>query len=107
MWATMKYVSWMKISTGVAAMKMPDRPPMMNIETNAKANSIGVVNCTRPPQTVPSQLKTLMALGSAIIIVESMKVVPRMGLMPDMNMWCPQTTNPSPAMPAMENTIGL
>ena len=40
----MKYVSWMKMSTGVAAMKMPDSPPMMNIDTNDRANSIGVVN---------------------------------------------------------------
>ena len=65
----MKYVSWMKMSTGVAAMKMPDRPPMMNIDTNDRANSIGVVNWILPPQIVPSQLKTFIALGSAIIIV--------------------------------------
>ena len=39
----MKYVSWMKMSTGVAAMKIPDRPPMMNIETNERANSMAVV----------------------------------------------------------------
>ncbi len=33
----------MKISTGVAAMKMPDRPPMMNIDTNASEKSMAVV----------------------------------------------------------------
>src|SRR5579863_7979837 len=107
MWATMKYVSWMKMSTGVAAMKMPERPPMMNMETNDSAKSIGVVNCSWPPQIVPSQLKTFTALGRAIIMVETMKVMPRAGFMPDMNMWCPQTTNPRPAIPAIENTIGL
>ena len=64
----------MKMSTGVAAMKMPDSPPMMNIDTNARANSIGVVNWMLPPQTVPSQLKTFTALGRAIIIVEIMNV---------------------------------
>src|SRR5262245_9293731 len=99
---TMKYVSWMNTSTGVAAIKMPERPPMMNIDTNDKANSMGVVNWMRPPQIVPSQLKTLMALGKAIIIVETMNVIPSQGFMPDMNMWCPQTINPSPAMPAIE-----
>ena len=57
------------MSTGVAAMKMPDRPPMMNIATNARALSIGVVNWMLPPQIVPSQLKTLIADGRAIIIV--------------------------------------
>ncbi len=92
----------MKMSTGVAAMKMPDRPPMMNIETNDRANSMGVVNWTLPPQTVPSQLKVLMALGSAIIIVETMKVMPRAGFMPETNMWWPHTMKPSPAMPAIE-----
>ena len=40
----MKYVSWMKISTGVAAIKIPDNPPMINMETNDNANSIDVVN---------------------------------------------------------------
>ena len=59
----MKYVSWMKMSTGVAAMKMPDRPPMMNIETNDRANSIGVVNWILPPQIVPSQLNDLHGAG--------------------------------------------
>ena len=92
----------MKMSTGVAAMKMPDSPPMMNIDTNDKANSMAVVNWMRPPQTVPIQLKVLMALGSAIIIVETMNVMPKAGFMPDMNMWWPQTIKPSPAMPEIE-----
>jgi hypothetical protein len=34
----------MKMSTGVAAMKMPDRPPMMNIDTNEIAHSVGTSN---------------------------------------------------------------
>src|SRR3982074_2139160 len=107
MWPTMKYVSWMCISTGVAAMKMPESPPMMNMATNAIALSIAVVYWSRPPHIVPSQLKTLMADGMAIIIVESMNVAPRAGFMPDWNMWWPHTMNPSPAIPAIANTIGL
>ena len=78
----MKYVSWMKMSTGVAAMKMPDSPPMMNIDTNDRANSMAVVNWMLPPHTVPSQLKVLMALGKAIIIVETMNVMPSRGSCP-------------------------
>src|ERR1043165_6649806 len=103
----MKYVSWMAISTGVAAMKMPDRPPIMNIETNEMANKNGVVNRIFPRHTVPSQLKTLIALGSAIIIVETMNVMPSAGFMPETNMWWPQTMKPRPAMPAIAYTIGL
>ena len=99
---TMKYVSWMKMSTGVEAMKMPERPPMTNIDTNESAFSIGVVKWMFPPQSVPSQLNVLMADGTAITIVEIMKVVPRIGFMPLWNMWWPQTMKPRPAMPIIE-----
>src|SRR3954470_22445303 len=97
----------MYTSTGVAAMKMPDRPPMMNIATNASAFSIAVVYLTFAPQTVPSQLNTFTALGSAIMMVAIMKPVPSRGSMPDWNMWWPHTMKPNPAMPAMAYTIGL
>ncbi len=99
MWPTMKYVSWMKMSTGVEAMKTPESPPMTNIATKARALSIGVVKWMSPPQTVPSQLNVLMAEGTAMTIVESMNVVPRIGFIPLMNMWWPQTMNPRPAIP--------
>src|SRR5512144_2855320 len=102
MWPTMKYVSWMKMSTGVEAMKRPERPPMTNIETNERAFNTGVVKRTLPPQTVPSQLTVLIADGTAMTIVEIMKVVPRIGFMPLWNMWWPQTMNPRPAIPIIE-----
>src|SRR5688500_13156117 len=97
----------MKMSTGGAAMKMPERPPMMNIETKASAHSVGTSNRMDPFQSVPSQLMTLIELGRAIIIVAIMNAVPRPGFMPDMNMWWAQTMNPRPAMPAIEKTIAL
>ena len=83
-------------------MKMPDKPPITNIETKERENSIGVVNSIFPPQIVPSQLNTLTADGNAIIMVETMKVIPNMGFIPETNIWCPQTINPSPAIPEME-----
>ena len=95
------------MSTGVAAMKIPESPPMMNIETNAIAFSIAEVNWSRPPHIVPSQLNTLIAEGRAISIVESMNVAPSAGFMPDWNMWCPQTMKPSPAIVPIAKTIGL
>src|SRR6185436_7503786 len=103
----MKYVSWMKMSTGVAAMKMPDRPPIVNSDTNDSAKSVGVSKRIEPRQIVPSQLKTLIELGSAIIIVEIMKVVASVGFMPLTNMWCAQTMKPRPAIAAIEYTIAL
>src|SRR5512144_670208 len=95
----------MKMSTGVEAMKMPDSPPITNIATNEIAFNIGVVKRMLPPQSVPSQLNVLMAEGTAMTIVEIMKVVPSVGFMPLWNMWCPQTMNPSPAIPMIEYAI--
>src|SRR5215813_9726129 len=102
---TMKYVSWMKTSTGVDAMNTPDNPPMTNIDTNEIAMSIGVVKRMLPPHTVPSQLKVLIAEGTAMTIVEIMNVVPSSGFMPDWNMWWPHTIQPRPAMPIIEYAI--
>ena len=76
----------MKMSTGVAAMKMPLRPPITNIDTNASACSIGVVKRMSPPHSVPSQLNVLIADGTAITIVVVMNAMPRVGFIPDWNM---------------------
>src|SRR5262245_34762381 len=103
----MMYVSWMYTSTGVEAIQIPDSPPMMNMDTNPMANSMGVTRRMRAPQSVPSQLNTLMADGSAIMIVAVMNTSPTLGFMPDMNMWWPHTMKPRPAMPAIEYTMGL
>ncbi len=52
---------------------MPLSPPMTNIHTKASAFSMGTVNWIRPPHRVPSQLNVLMAEGTAMIIVVTMK----------------------------------
>src|ERR1700731_2001195 len=90
----------MKMSTGVEAMKMPDRPPMTNMATKERAFNIGVVNRMLPPQ-----LNVLIADGTAMTIVEIMKVVPSSGFMPLWNMWWPQTMKPRPAIPIIEYAI--
>src|SRR5438093_10830199 len=79
------------MSTGVLAMKIPDNPPITNMATNASALSMGTVNWIRPPQSVPSQLNVLMADGTAMIIVVTVKAMPSDGRMPDTNTWWPQT----------------
>src|SRR5437870_13485263 len=93
------------MSTGVEAMKTPDRPPITNIETKAIALSIGVVKRMLPPHSVPSQLNVLMAEGTAITMVESMKLLPRAGLTPLWNMGCPHTLQERNAMPIIENVM--
>jgi len=52
----------------------------------SSACSIGVVYFTLPPHKVPSQLNVLTAEGRAIMMVASMKPVPRRGSMPLWNM---------------------
>ena len=97
----------MNMSTGVEAMKIPLRPPTMNVETNARALSIAGVKWIAPRHSVPSQLNVLIAEGTAMTMVEIMNAVPSAGFMPLWNMWWPQTMKPSPAIPMREKTIAL
>ena len=63
-------------------MNTPLSPPITNMLTNASALSIGTVKRMLPRQTVPSQLNVLIALGTAMNIVLTAKVVPSVGFMP-------------------------
>src|SRR5204862_7365383 len=101
MCATMNWVSWIGMSTGVAAMKMPDRPPIVNIDTNPIALSIGSWKCRLPRHIVPSQLNTFTADGTAMSSVDTMNVDPSVGFMPLMDMWWPHTIQPRNAIPMM------
>ena len=83
----MKYVWWMNRSTGVEAMKMPERQPITNIETNARQKHIAVVKRMEPFQMLPIQLKVLMALGTAMTIVDRENVADITRFMPETNMW--------------------
>ena len=97
----------MKRSTGVAAMNIPLRPPMTNIDTNPSANNIALVYRTEPPQTVPIQLNVLIADGTAITIVENENVAERRIFIPLTNIWWPQTMKPRKAIAAIAQTIAL
>src|SRR5688500_7524011 len=107
MCATTKYVSCSGMSTGVLARKMPESPPIANMATNESACIIGTENLMLPRQSVPSQLKVLMADGTAMTMVESMKDAPSIGCMPLMNMWWPQTIQPMKPIEMMAHTIAL
>src|SRR2546425_1112687 len=95
----------MNMSNGVAAIKMPDSPPITNIATNATAFSIGTWKWRLPRHIVPIQLNTLIAEGTAMIRVDTMNVDPSVGFMPLTNMWWPHTIQPRNAMPTIANTI--
>src|SRR5580692_25605 len=60
-------------------------------------NNIGLLNWIFPPHIVPSQLKILMPVGTAITMVVRTKKLLEYELMPMVNMWCAHTlmlTNP-------------
>jgi hypothetical protein len=48
-------------------------PPTVNKKINPKANRVGVLKSRAPPHSVASQLKILIPVGTAIIIVAAVK----------------------------------
>ncbi len=68
------------------ASMMPVMPPMVKVTKNEMANSIAVVNWTRPPQIVAIQLKTFRPVGTPITKVVSAKAVFTTGPKPVVNM---------------------
>src|SRR6266516_4306658 len=95
MWATTKYVSLVWMSIGTAPRKIPDRPPITNIDTNPSANSIGVEKLIRPSHIVANQEKTLIPVGTAISSVVTIMGTRSHGAIPETNMWWAQTEKPS------------
>src|SRR6267154_2807468 len=102
-----KAVSCNGISSVGCARNGPLIPPDTNKETNPMANSIGDTNRIRPPHNVPNQLNVLIAEGTPIAIVIIEKAKAEYGLMPLMNMWWPQTMNPSRPIDSIAYTIAL
>jgi len=52
---------------------IPVKPPKVNKKINPFANNIGVVSTMSPPNIVAIQLKILIPVGTAIIIVAAVK----------------------------------
>src|SRR4029077_13994160 len=102
-----KAVSCNGISNVGCARNGPLMPPDTNKETNPMANNIGDAKRMRPPHNVPNQLKVLIAEGTPIAMVMIEKAKAEYGLMPLMNMWCPQTMKPRNPMPMMAYTMAL
>ena len=61
------------ISTPPFANITPVKPPNVNKKMKPIAHNIGVVNLIEPPYIVPNQLKILIPVGTAIIIVAAVK----------------------------------
>ena len=94
-------------STGNAARKIPESPPIVKSAMNPSAHSIGVSNEMFPRQSVASQLKIFTPVGTAITIDETMKNVSARVGSPTANMWWPQTMNPRNAIATVESATAL
>jgi hypothetical protein len=83
----------------------PEKPPMVNRNRNASANSIGVSKVSDPFHIVAVQLNTFTPVGMEIIIVDSVKNSCPASGMPTVNMWCAHTMNDKKAMAAVAYTM--
>ena len=61
------------ISSPEFANTIPVKPPIVNKNINPIANNIGVLRCIEPSHIVAIQLKILIPVGTAIIIVAAVK----------------------------------
>ena len=73
----------------------PVNPPTVNRKMNPKVHNIGVLNSSDPPHMVANQLKILIPVGTAIIMVAAVKYARLSTSIPTEYMWCAQTTNPN------------
>ena len=61
---------------------------------NPTVNNIAASTRRTPPHKVAIQLKTLIPVGTAIIIVAAVKYARVSTSIPTVYMWCPHTMNP-------------
>lgn len=66
-------MSWRIISIEELANIIPVNPPIVNKKINPNLHKIGVLNLMLVPWSVASQLKILIPVGTAIIIVADVK----------------------------------
>lgn len=80
-------LSWNATSRPALARTTPVTPPTVKRKINPKVNSIGVRKLREPPHRVASQLKILIPVGTAIIIVAAVKYARVSTSNPTTNMW--------------------
>ena len=83
----------------------PVLPPIVNRIRNPTQNCIGAVSRIDPPYIVASQLKILIPVGTAIIIVAAVKYARVSTSRPTVNMWCDHTSIPSTPIVLIAYTI--
>lgn len=98
-------MSWSITSIEEFESIIPVKPPAVNRKINPRAHIIDNSNLIRPPCNVASQLKILMPVGIAIIIVAAVKYARVSTSRPTVNIWCAQTINPRKPIPIIAKII--
>jgi hypothetical protein len=80
---------------------IPVNPPKVNKKIKPFTNNIGVFKTILPPNIVATQLKILIPVGTAIIIVALVKYARVSTSKPTVNIWCAQTINPKKPIESM------
>ena len=89
------------------ARMIPVSPPMVNKKMNPKAHNMGGSHLMAPPCSVASQLKTLIPVGMAIIIVADVKYARVSTSIPTVNIWWAHTINPRNPMDSIAHTMPM
>ena len=89
------------VSTPALANTTPVTPPKVNKNIKPIAHNIGVLKLIEPPHIVAIQEKTLIPVGTAIIIVAAKKYALVSVSNPTVYMWWAQTTKPTTPIATM------
>jgi len=73
----------------------PVKPPIVNKNTKPIHHNIGVLKNMFVPWRVANQLKILIPVGTAMIIVAAVKYARVSTSMPTVNIWCAHTIKPN------------
>ena len=87
--------------------KIPVKPPDIDKLTKPIENNAPGVNLILPLHNVVSQLKTLIADGTAISSVSNTNTDPRNGFNPVTNMWCAHTRNANMAIANKDPSMAI
>ena len=79
-------MSWRTTSIEELARTIPVNPPKVNRNTKPRAHRSGVSHCKLDPCRVAIHLKTLIPVGTAIIIVAAVKYARVSTSIPTVNM---------------------
>jgi hypothetical protein len=86
---------------------IPERPPIVNSAMKPRQKRSGAWSHRLPRQSVASQLKILIEVGTATANDVTMNHAWSGISIPTVNMWCAQTSMLAKAMPIVENAIAL